>query len=280
MHKRQYATRAHYLILMVLSITFFLTACSTTPGEANLETAATPRINTHSRFILPPDGRDTALTCQGISGKTAIRTLRISGGVRLDMITPTFETLGSKTSGQVDIPFSRTRDANLSGGLRPQGTPAFVKDSSSKNVAVLPWAGVLQFAGPLQNLTPGDFINSATTMRIELIRPGAEPTGDFPRQRFLSVNTPNFNRLFTPVFGPVGLDGSNFSSPYFILVLEEGKGYAGGRGYLVSNDILNPLSTNNYIFPNSTYFNANGLGILSGPSVYGTFDCRVNLIEP
>ena len=232
---------------------------------------------------MPPDGRDTALTCQGIAGKTAIRTLRISGGVRLDMIKPTFETLLSKTSGYVDIPFSRTRDANLSGGVSPRGGsagPAFIKDSSGKNVAVLPWGGVLQFAGPLQNLTPGDFINPATTMRIELIRPGAEPTGDFARERFLPVNTTDFNRLFQPVFGPVGLDGSNFSSPYFVLVLEESKGYAAGRGYLVSNDILNPLSSNTYIFPNAPYFQANGLGILSGPSVYGTFDCRVNLIEP
>jgi hypothetical protein len=280
MHKRQYATRAHYFSLIMLSITFFLTACGTTPDEANLATAATPTINTRSPFILRPDGRDTALTCQGIAGRTAIRTVRISGGVRLDMITPTFETLSAKSSGHVDIPFSRTRDANLFGGLRPRGGPAFIKDLSGKNVAVLSWGGVLQFAGPLQNLTPGDFINSSTSMRIELIRPGAEPTGDFARERILPVNTTDFNRLFTPVFGPVGLDGSNFSSPHFILVLEEGKGYAGGRGYLVSNDILNPLSSNTYIFPNSTYFNANGLGILSGPSVYGTFDCRVNLIEP
>jgi hypothetical protein len=275
-----YPIRARVFMLMVISITFFLTACGTTPGEANLETAATPTINTRSRFILPPDGRDTALTCQGIAGKTAIRTLRISGGVRLDMITPTFETLLSKTSARVDIPFSRTRDANLSGGIRPQGGAAFIRDLSGKNVAVLPWGGVLQFAGPLQNLTPGDFINSSTSMRIELIRPGARPTGDDPRQRFLPVNTTDFNRLFTPVFGPVGLDGSNFSSSYFVLVLEESKGYAAGRGYLVSNDILNPLSSNTFIFPDATYFEENGLGILGGPSVYATFNCRVNLIEP
>jgi hypothetical protein len=280
MHKKQYATRAHYFSLILLGITFFLTACGTTPGEANLETAATtPTIDTRSRFILPPDGRDTALTCQGISGKTAIRTLRISGGVRLDMITPTFQTLLSKFSGQVDIPFSRTRDANLSGGVTPRERPAFIQDSE-KNVAVLPWSGVLRFNSPLQNLTPGDFLNLNTTMRIELIRPGAEPTGDFPRQRFLPVNSPNFNRLFTPVFGPVGLDGSNFSSPYFILVLEESKDYAAGRGYLLSNDILNPLSSNTFIFPDATYFEENGLGILRGPSVYATFNCRVNLIEP
>ncbi len=280
MHKRQYATRAHVLRWMMLSIAFFLTACGTSLDEANLEASAIPRINTRSPFILPPDGRDTALTCQGITGKTAIRTVRISGGVRLDMITPTFETLGSKTSVYVDIPFSRTRDANLAGGLRPQGTPAFIKDLSNKNVAVLSYAGVLQFAGPLQNLTPGDFINSSTSMRIELIRPGALPTGDDPRQRFLPVNTADFNRLFTPVFGPVGLDGSNFSSPLFILVLEESKGYAAGRGYLVSNDILNPLSSNTFIFPDATYFEQNGLGILNGPSVYATFDCGVNLINP
>jgi hypothetical protein len=279
MYKRHYAIRARHLILMMLSITFFLTACGTTPGEASLEAAATPTINTRSRFILPPDGRDTALTCQGIAGKTAIRTLRISGSVRLDMITPTFQTLLSKFSGQVDIPFSRTRDANLSGGVRPLGRPAFIQNGS-KNVAVLPWSGVFRFNSPLQNLTPGDFLNPDTTMRIELIRRGAEPTGDFPRQRFLPVNTPNFNRLFSPVFGPIGLDGSNFSSPYFILVLEESKGYAAGRGYLVSNDILNPLSSNTFIFPDATYFEENGLGILGGPSVYATFDCRVNLINP
>jgi hypothetical protein len=267
MNRKPFSTRAHYFSLILLGITFFLTACGTPLTEANLETAATtPTIDTRSRFILPPDGRDTALTCQGISGKTAIRTLRISGGVRLDMITPTFQTLLSKFSGQVDIPFSRTRDANLSGGVTPRSRPAFIKNSSGKNVAVLPWGGVLQFAGPLQNLTPGDFLNSATTMRIELIRPGAEPTGDFARQRFLPVNTTDFNRLFTPVFGPVGLDGSNFSSPHFILVLEESKGYAAGRGYLVSNDILNPLSSNTYIFPNATYFEENGLGILSNSS--------------
>jgi hypothetical protein len=63
-------------------------------------------------------------------------------------------------------------------------------------------------------------------------------------------------------------------------VLEESKGYAAGRGYLVSNDILNPLSSNTFIFPDATYFEENGLGILSGPSVYATFNCRVNLIEP
>jgi hypothetical protein len=245
-----------------------------------LQATATPRINPNSRFILPPDGRDTALTCQGISGKTAIRTLRISGGVRLDMITPTFETLLSKFSVRVDIPFSKTRDANLGGGIRPSVSPAFIKDLAGKNVAVLPYSGVLRFNSPLQNLTPGDFLNSATTMRIELIRPGVEPTGDFPRQRFLPVNTRDFNRLFPPVFGPVGLDGSNFSSPYFVLVLEESKGYAAGRGYLLSNDILNPLSSDTFIFPDGAYFAENGLGILSGPSVYGTFNCRVNLIEP
>jgi hypothetical protein len=279
MNRKSFFTRAHYFSLLLLGIAFFLTACGTPLTEANLETATTPIIDTRSRFILPPDGRDTALTCQGISGKTAIRTLRISGSVRLDMITPTFQTLLSKFSGQVDIPFSRMRDANLSGGVIPQSRPAFIRDSE-KNVAVLPWSNVLQFAGPLQNLTPGDFLNPDTTMRIELIRPGAEPTGDFPRQRFLPVNTPNFNKLFTPVFGPVGLDGSNFSSPYFILVLEESKDYAAGRGYLVSNDILNPPSSNTFIRPDATYFEENGLGILSGPSVYATFNCRVNLIEP
>jgi hypothetical protein len=199
MGKTIYSIRVRVFMLIVLSITFFLTACGTTPGEANLETAATPTINTRSRFILPPDGRDTALTCQGIAGKTAIRTLRISGGVRLDMIKPTFQTLLSKFSGQVDIPFSRTRDANLSGGVVPRNRPAFIKDSSGKNVAVLPWSNVLQFGGPLQNLTPGDFINASTSMRIELIRPGAEPSGDFPRQRFLPVNTTDFNRFLDPL---------------------------------------------------------------------------------
>jgi hypothetical protein len=280
MYKRQFATRSRVLMLMVLSISFFLSACGKTPGETNLEASVTPVIDTKSPFILKADKRDTALTCQGIAGKTPIRTFRISGGVRLDMITPTFQTLLSKYSGSIDIPFSSNRDANLAGGVTPRSRPAFIKDLSGQNVAVLPYYGILQFAGPLQNLTPGDFLNAATTMRIELIRPGAIPTGDIIKETYLPVNTPDFNRLFTPVFGPIGLDGANFSSPHFILVLEESKGYAGGRGYLVSNDILNPLTTTNYIVPNATYFEGNGLGILNGPSVYATFNCRVNLINP
>jgi hypothetical protein len=39
-------------------------------------------------------------------------------------------------------------------------------------------------------------------------------------------------------------------------------------------------SSNTFIRPDATYFEENGLGILSGPSVYATFNCCVNLIEP
>ena len=136
-----------------------------------------------------------------------------------------------------------------------------------------------RFAGPLQNLS-NDTLTAQTTMRTELVTPGTKITGRFDRQLYLPAFSPDFNRMFPPLFGPIGLgDGKEFATLNFAVVLEESKGYAAGKGYLFSNVLLNPPGST-YIFPNGPYFTANGIGILSGSSVYGTFDCNVHKLPP
>jgi hypothetical protein len=263
---------SRYSIWLLLSLTLLLSACGSAVEDAELQTAAVPAIDLNSSYLLPADGRNTGLTCQGISGKTAIRNVRLSGGIRSDQQL-NLDYLSTRTTVHVEIPFSTSKDAYLYGGIGGYGV-GLTKDSSGQNVAVVPYGHVLRFDSPLQNLS-NDRVVAQTTMRTELINPGAKPAGNFT---YLSAFTSDFNRLFPPVFGPIGLgDDKEFLVLNFVVVLEESKGYAAGRGYLLSSVLLNPPGST-YIFPNGPYFAANGLGILSGPSVYGTLDCRVNNI--
>jgi hypothetical protein len=260
--------------LLTLSIVLLLSACSTALDEANLEAIATPRINPNSPYILPPDGRQTAVTCQGIAGKTTIRTLRISGSIAGDDIRPTFENLGGKFSVSWDIPFSRTRDTSLHDASGPQGRAAFVKNLANKNVAVLEWGSGLQI--PIPNIRPDLGINSDSFILAELIKPGQEPTGDSVRERKFFAGTTAFNKLFPPIYGPIAASGEEFAAAhYFVLVLEESKGYAAGRGYLL--ELNNLLAQGQY--PNGPYFESQGLGVLNGPDVFGQFNCRLNIYD-
>ena len=102
-------------VLFLLSLMLLLSACGSAVEDAELQTSALPAINLNSPYLLPADGGN-GVTCKGIAGKTAIRTLRLTGGIRSDAQL-TLDYLSVRTGINADVPFSSSKDANFYSGI-------------------------------------------------------------------------------------------------------------------------------------------------------------------
>jgi hypothetical protein len=248
----------------------FLSACGNTAPELAQTQASNAEINPRSSYVLPADGRGSAVTCQGISGTTTLRTVRISGGRNANAINPTFAELATKFSMNIDARFTSSKDAWVSGGVTPNGRFAFINNTAGQAVAVINYNQAMIEA--LKETRYWTGINSRSYIETELITPGQRPTTEYEKIFNVQNGTSGFTALFAAIFGPIGLRGGEFPVPKFILVLEQSKGYAAGTGYLfASNQITESI--------NATYFESKGVGLLNTADVFGKFDCRVNRLQ-
>ncbi len=256
--------------IAALSMATLLSACGSTPLERAEPQATTPQIDARSNYVLPADGRSSAITCQGIEGTTTLRTVRINGGRNANAVNPTFSELETKYSMNLDARFNSTKDAWVKGGVTPNGRFAFIKDGAGRNVAVINYNNAMIEA--LKETTYWNGLNARSYIETELINPGRKPTTQFEKIFELTNGGSQFSSLFSNIFGPIGLRGGAFPLPKFILVLEQSKGYAAGTGYLFATNKFSESI-------NATFFESKGLALLNTSDIFGRFNCRVNFLQ-
>lgn len=222
-------------------------------------------IDPNSSFLLPDDGSLGAVTCQADNASTKIRTYRVNGSRVVGERSPTLGRLSTDTyRHQGNVKLSAATDATFNGGGIPSGL-AFTKDAAGQDVALLGWRGVLD---GFVTTNPNDDYNTFAA-RAETVATGQKGGDIFGAEKYYREGTPTYNLLTAAAYGPdqaTLINGSNSFAPTFYLLLEKSKGYAAGKGYLVST------RSTGYISPNDI---ASGAKTLPLNQAFGTFDCRV-----